>query len=1557
MLFMNQQRMTSGDAVNTLPPNQGVTRYLLTGLSAYGKVFLSLVLIFAALIFFSPSAQAASIPADGTTCTLVDAITAANTDAVAGGCLAGSGADTITITNTVTLTTANNNDNGLPVISSEITIEGNGHSIARDTTSVNYFRIFAIDSTGNLTLNDISITGGLVGGNGGGFHISAGGVLQVNNSTISGNGAMISGGIENGGTITMTNSTMSGNYTTAYGAGAIGNGGTVALFNTTVTGNSAGNLGGGFDNSGTIILNRSIVAGNYAGTGADIFNRNIVIADNYNLLGSGFSVPVTSTDIGQSVGIANILNPVLGYNGGPARTHALVAGSLAIDAATDSGLATDQRGIGRPLGTADDIGAYESPSLSTLVVFTGTLSPGFGPDTIAYTMVVTNAVSSTSLTSTVNAIYATSVVTVTPPGGDPIACTGNPVECPLAVGDNELQIFVKSLDGTNAKIYTITITRLSNDATLRDLIVSVGALTPVFTPTLTTYTVTVEGVTSTLLEATPNEKHATAVVTATLPGGSSVACTGDPVECPLELGENVIEITVTAQDGTIEIYTIVVTRNPSSDNTLGDLTLGGNDFDPEFDPGITAYTATVSNLITSTIISPTVNEPNATTVVTVTPPGGGAPIACTGDPLDCPLTAGANVIEVVVTAQNGTTQTYTLTVIREPSTDASLGELGIGVGTLTPAFDPGTSSYTATVGNETASLTLTVATNEPNATITTTVTPPGGSPIVCTGDPLDCPLAVGDNVIEVTVTAQDGTTIETYTIIVTRALPSEDATLSNLAISPGTLSPSFMTSTLSYTATVSNLVTGTVVLPTLNNLYATVVAVVVTPAGGSPTACAASPWLCPLAVGNNLIEVVVTAQDGTTSKIYTLTITREPSTDATLDGLEIGVSTLAPAFDPNVTSYTATVGNTTATITLTVDANEGNATTVVTVTPPGGGTPITCTGDPLDCPLAVGDNVIEITITAQDGTTTKTYTTTVTRSPSSDATLSTFSIDAGVLSPGFSSEVTDYIATVSNVVNSLGVTLTVNEGNALPVITVTPPGGGAPIACTDNPLICPLAIGDNLIEITVTAQDGTTKIYRATITRPSDDATLIELAIDGVTLSPLFNSQVTSYVATVGNATGSINVTMAANEGNATTAVTVTPPGGTSMACASNPAVCPLAVGDNVVTVTVTAQDGSTRTYTTIVTRQASSNATLGALTISSGTLSPAFTPTNTTYVANVASGVTAFSLTPTTGDGTASVTVNGVSVASGTASPELMLPTGSHLTVTVIVTAGDGTTRTYPVVVNRAPAVVNSATSTLQGNSVTILLTTEVTDPDGDAWEVQTVANGQQGMVVLNDDGSFTYTPSAAFVGIDQFAVTVVDDYGATAQLLANVVVVAKEKSGQAGDVLVQNNATGSTHQLTNYQVNDKTLFTMNLQLPAGTYSGPLSSEDIFYLLYTEILTPTTETSTPPSGFQFAGNTFTLEAFLNELKLPNLVFGEPITLTLSYDEALLENIDEATLMLYYWDEESQSWEQSGLTEISRDLTANTVTYRIAHLTQFSWFGEDAAKLFNLHFPYLQLTK
>lgn len=98
---------------------------------------------------------------------------------------------------------------------------------------------------------------------------------------------------------------------------------------------------------------------------------------------------------------------------------------------------------------------------------------------------------------------------------------------------------------------------------------------------------------------------------------------------------------------------------------------------------------------------------------------------------------------------------------------------------------------------------------------------------------------------------------------------------------------------------------------------------------------------------------------------------REPSTDATLGSLRIGSKALTPAFAPATTTYTAATTDATNTITA-VPATAG-ATVEITV-----GTETVSNGSAAT--WADGENTVTVTVTAEDGTTTKAYTVTVTKS-------------------------------------------------------------------------------------------------------------------------------------------------------------------------------------------------------------------------------------------------------------------------------------------------------------------------------------------------------------------------------------------------------------------------------------------------------------------------------------------------------------------------------------------------------------------------------------------------
>ena len=906
------------------------------------------------------------------------------------------------------------------------------------------------------------------------------------------------------------------------------------------------------------------------------------------------------------------------------------------------------------------VSCFSPPStdatLQSLALSAGTLSPTFTPGGATYTASVPNTTVSLKVTPTVTDAGATitinGVAVVSGVASDPI---------PLSVGQNTLTTVVTAEDGVAQKTYTATVTRApSTNADLSGLALSNGTLSPSFASGTTSYTAAVPYAASSVA-ITPDVSDATATVTingaAATPGVAT-----SPM--PLSVGDNTFTTVVTAQDNaTTRTYTVTVTRAqpPSTNANLTGLSLSSGTLTPAFNTGQTSYAASVPHATTSLRLTPTLSD--ATATVTVNGAAGASGVASGA----IALAVGTNTVTTVVTAEDGTTtKTYTVTVTRAASADANLSGLSLSNGTLAPAFASGQTAYTASVPNATSSLTVTPTANEANATITV-----NGATVASGAASGSIALAVGQNTLTIVATAQDGTTTQTYTVTVTRA-PSANADLDGLVLSDGTLSPSFTAATTSYTASVPNATSSLTATFLIGHPAATLTV------NGASVASNVATGPISLNVGANTLTAIVTAEDGTTTKTYTVTVTRAPSANADLSGISLSAGTLSPAFDAGVTSYTATVPNAAASLTATPTVSDTTASVTVNGVTVGSGS----ASGPIA--LAVGPNVVTMAVTAQDGTT-KSYTVTVTRALSANADLANLSLSGGALSPAFASGVTTYTAAVPNTTTSL--TVTPGAGDATATITVN--GTTVASGVASGPIA--LAVGANVITTIVTAEDGTTtSTYTVTVTRAaSSNSDLSGLSLSAGTLSPAFATGTTSYTASVPNTTTSLTVTPDVSAATATVTVN-----GATVSSGAASGTITLAVGPNALTTVVTAEDGTTTTYTVTVTRAPSANADLSGLSLSSGALSPAFATGTTAYTSSVPNATASLTLTPTAGDPTATITVNGTSVTSGAASAPVALAVGSNV-ITTVVTAQDGTTQTsYTLTVTRAA----SANSELSG-------------------------------------------------------------------------------------------------------------------------------------------------------------------------------------------------------------------------------------------------------------------
>ena len=95
-------------------------------------------------------------------------------------------------------------------------------------------------------------------------------------------------------------------------------------------------------------------------------------------------------------------------------------------------------------------------------------------------------------------------------------------------------------------------------------------------------------------------------------------------------------------------------------------------------------------------------------------------------------------------------------------------------------------------------------------------------------------------------------------------------------------------------------------------------------------------------------------------------------------------------------------------------------------------------------------------------------------------------------------------------------------------------------------------------------------------------------------------------------------------------------------------------------------------------------------------------------------------------------------------------------------------------------------------------------------------------------------------------------------------------------------------------------------------------------------------------SSFGFVGHNFYINAITSD-GTPVISFTEPFTITIQYSDSDIEELDEASLVLNYWDTETSSW-----VEIPTivDIDENKITVVLDHLTDFAVIGETQERIF-----------
>lgn len=329
-----------------------------------------------------------------------------------------------------------------------------------------------------VTIASSRFSGNVALGDGGGIYGAAFSITTITSSTFSGNIAANDGGaILTVATALLINSTLSGNEAGGSGGG-IFNSNKTTLVNCTLTanradsdGNGISGEGGGLSNdNGFVTLQNTLIAGNFVGTGSlrDDVSGAITAESSNNLIGDGTGlIGITNASQGNRIGTAGSpINPLLGAladNGGLTLTHALLAGSPALNSGSNAkipaGVTTDQRGVPftRTSGVVD-IGAFESQLVHFVVDTTADVDDGnyvagdlslreaiklanvnAGADTITFNLAGTITLGSQ--------LIIKDSVTLIGPGAGLLAISGNHLVRVFTIDDTAASVLNVSLSG------------------------------------------------------------------------------------------------------------------------------------------------------------------------------------------------------------------------------------------------------------------------------------------------------------------------------------------------------------------------------------------------------------------------------------------------------------------------------------------------------------------------------------------------------------------------------------------------------------------------------------------------------------------------------------------------------------------------------------------------------------------------------------------------------------------------------------------------------------------------------------------------------------------------------------------------------------------------------------------------------------------------------------------------------------------------------------------------------------------------------------------------------
>ncbi|WP_195984196.1 cadherin-like beta sandwich domain-containing protein [Clostridium sp. D33t1_170424_F3] len=402
--------------------------------------------------------------------------------------------------------------------------------------------------------------------------------------------------------------------------------------------------------------------------------------------------------------------------------------------------------------------------------------------------------------------------------------------------------------------------------------------------------------------------------------------------------------------------------------------------------------------------------------------------------------------------------------------------------------------------------------------------------------------------------------------------------------------------------------------------------------------------------------------------------------------------------------------------------------------------------------FAEDENILTVEVTSPNGQNKKVYTFTVVRKGGSDARLAVFEAD-GVDFPAFSADQKAYLTTAETEQRSMNLHLKTAEETARISVRVN---NRLIAGYEDNEFTqdIALAAGGNVVEITVRAQDGSTKLYRAVVFRTGSSNA------DAASISAVenFDPSVTDYVVTVeADENGVLPLRVTPADENARVSITAN-----GVFIDSGSADVQLEDGLNTIIVKVTPETlEKPKYYTLTVRKQSDSDAGLAALSLDGAKMSEAFDTNTVSYAAKADSGKMV--LHASTFEPQSKITVlSGTEVyeAVGSIEQEITLYEGENPVYVRVVSPNGQSVKTYEILVSASGVVY---LSDLDWKSATCGYTGNIQKDksfDGNAIRLlgeDGVVSYDKGFgihansVIVYDVADKGYTGFHTFVGIDQ--------------------------------------------------------------------------------------------------------------------------------------------------------------------------------------------------------------